>query len=234
VIRFTAFAAIAVTGLCPVTAMAAERGYTLTSFDKIQVEGPYSVTVVTGGSTSARATGSNEAIERISVSVISRTLVIRGFKSGWGGWPGATTGPIKIRVTTQMLQSASLSGSGSLSVSKMRGPRLSLSLYGSGNLAVGAVESDRLAVTLSGAGSINVAGRSLIANVSTSGSGTVSADVLAVTDLTLTTQSSGIVTIGARRTAKINASGSGSVAIIGDPACSVEQSGSGTVACGRP
>ena len=53
-IRFTAFAAVAITGLCPVAAMAAERGYTLTSFDKIQVEGPYSVTVVTGGSTSER------------------------------------------------------------------------------------------------------------------------------------------------------------------------------------
>ena len=232
--RLAAFAAVAFAGLVPASAMAAERGYTLTSFDKIQVEGPYSVTVVTGGSTSARARGSNEAIERISVSVISRTLVIRGFKSGWGGWPGANAGPIKIRVTTQMLQSASLSGSGSLSVSKMKGPRLSLALYGSGNRAVGAVESDRLAVTLSGAGAVTVAGRSLIANVSTSGSGTVSADALAVSDLTLNTQSSGIVTIGARRSAKINANGSGSVTIIGDPACSVEQSGSGTVACGRP
>jgi hypothetical protein len=219
--------------LAAVPAMAAERGYMVTDFDRIRVEGPYAVIVETGKSSSARATGTAEAIERVSISVQSRTLVVRVLQSGWGGWPGADHAPSSIRVTVPRLMAASLRGSGSLSISQMRGARLDLAVSGAGTLTVRDVETDQLGIDLQGSGGISIVGKALAATISTSGSGSLVAPTFFVRDLKLFTQSSGRTDVGAARSAKIAASGSGTVTIIGSPACTVTAIGSGTVSCGK-
>src|SRR5690349_16146626 len=59
------------------SAVAATRNYGLTSFDRIQVTGPFDVHVHVGGSPSARATGPQEAIDRLSVEQHGNQLVIK-------------------------------------------------------------------------------------------------------------------------------------------------------------
>lgn len=213
-------------------AYAAERGYTVIGFDKIKVEGPFTVIVVTARSGSARASGSSAALERISVAVQSGTLVIKPYKSGWGGWPGEDAGPVTVRVSTPNLVSAALTGSGQLRIDKVRGSRLGLFLAGSGQLSVGAVATDRLTLVQSGSSEMAVSGTSLLADVSMNGSGSLRTDALSVGDLKLVARSSGSAVIAARRSAKVDASGSGSITVTGNPACSGTNVGAGTVVCG--
>lgn len=230
----TCFFAACLAGVAIIaSATAAERGYTVIGFDKIKVEGPFTVIVVTGRSGAARASGSNAALERVSISVQSGTLVIKPYKSGWGGWPGEDPGPVTVRVTTPNLVSAALAGSGQLRINKIRGARLGLFLAGSGQLTVDDIATDRLTLVQSGSGEVSIAGTSLLADISMSGSGSLRTNGLSIGDLKLVARSSGSATIAARRSAKVDASGSGSVTVTGNPACTGSNVGSGTVVCGN-
>lgn len=218
--------------LASAPAIATERSYIVSDFDRIRVEGPYLVVVETGKSARARVSGSVDAIERVSVSVQTRMLIIRPFHAGWGGSRGVDPEPVTIRVATPALLTAGLQGSGTLLISAMRAARINIALSGSGTLAVDAVDADQLGLDLQGAGELRVAGKALSATVATSGSGRVKAINLSIVDLKMVTQSSGQTDIAAKRTAKITASGSGNVTIIGAPACTVTSIGTGTVSCG--
>lgn len=213
--------------------MAAERRLIVTDFDRIRVEAPFAVVVEAAANHGLRASGSSKAIERVSIAVQSRTLIIRMLQLNSGIPVGTDQGPVSISVATPQLISASLGGSGSLAVSMMRATRINLALSGAGTITVGAVEADVLNIDLQGSGTISLAGKALSANVSTSGSGNVSASNLATLDLKMTSQSSGNADIGAKRSAKIIAAGAGNITVLGVPACTVTSVGSGTVRCGK-
>src|SRR3954465_1955251 len=93
----TALFALLLTAAAP--AAAAERNYPVTDFDRIQVEGPYEVTLVTGGASAARGIGSDAALEGVTVEVQSGLLRIHPNRSAWGGYPGDKAGPVKIAVS---------------------------------------------------------------------------------------------------------------------------------------
>ena len=107
--------------LAAFAATAATRSYTITSFDRIRVEGPYAVSVGVGGSSFASATGTQRAIDAVSLRVEGRTLYVRADRSAWGGNPDVPGGPVTIRVGTHDLAQASLSGAGSIAIDKLRG-----------------------------------------------------------------------------------------------------------------
>ncbi len=209
---------------------AAERGYSITSFDRIRVEGPFSVTLATGRPVSARATGSPQALDRVQLRVEGRTLLVRAGPS-WGGADG-DKGPIALTLTTPELGTAILLGSGRLAIDRMRGARLVLTVEGSGGLSVGQLETDSLVIGISGSGRIEAAGRARTANVLARGAADVRAAGVQVADLIITSQSAGAVALSATRSARVTASGLGPVDITGSAACTVDQTGAGPVRCG--
>ena len=215
-------------------AYGAERGYSVTDFDAIRVIGPFSVDVVTGKGASARASGTAQSLERVSVSVQGRLLTIRVNSQTWGGWSAKaqTQIPAKLRITVPQLRSASIDGSGQMTISAMKGMRLSLFLQGASALLVGKIETDKLVVDLAGSGKIAVAGRAKILQASGSGSATLLARALDTNDAQLSWNSSGNAEIFAARSAKIVSTGSGTVSVIGKPACTVTAVGAGEVICG--
>jgi hypothetical protein len=221
-----AFAAAAPAG-------AAERSYSVTDFDRVQVEGPYRVTVTTGLASGARVEGSPEAIERLSVEVLGTTLRVRANQSAWGGYPGDRAGPVSITLTTRDLRAAAVVGSGSLDVDRTRGLRVDLSVNGSGRLAVMAMEADNLVIGLLGGGRITLAGRARQLKATIRGSGDLAAAELRVDDAQLVADTAGNVSVGVARTARVTATGPGDVEILGTPSCTVEAKGSGEVHCGR-
>jgi hypothetical protein len=221
-----AFAAAAPAG-------AAERSYSVTDFDRVQVDGPYQVTVTTGLASSARAEGSTEALERVSVEVLGNTLRVRANRSGWGGYPGERAGPVRLAVTTRELHAAMVVGSGSLDVDRTKGLRVDLSVNGSGRLGVAAVEADNLVVGLLGGGRITLAGRAKQLKATIQGSGDLAAAGLSADDAQINADTAGIVTVAVARTVKLNATGPGDVEIIGSPSCALEGQGTGHVVCGN-
>lgn len=226
--------ATAMLGMAP-AAQAAERGFTVTDFDRIRVEGPFAVEVTTGRGTAASASGAREALDRIVLNVQGRTLTIRANRGVWGGYPGEdrASGPVLIRISTGELRSVMLAGSGSIRLDRARGPRLELIAQGSGRLEIARVETDRLDIGMVGSASARLAGNVRALKATVSGSSALDGAGLTANDLILNTQSAGDVTLGAKTSARVHASGAGSTTILGKPACTVTATGAGTVACGR-
>lgn len=214
-------------------AVAAERTYGLTSFDRIRVEGPFRVTVIKGPSPSAKTVGSERALDRVTVKQEGRTLTIRPDMSAWGGYPGEQVAPATVSVTVPELSTAILLGSGSLDIDGMSGLRVMLNVEGSGRLRVGNVTADNLSLGLLGAGSVDLAGTVKTATAIVRGAAEIHADQLTVADLTLTTESAGTVAMRATRSAKVTASGMGETRVEGKAACAVSRLGVGPVSCGR-
>lgn len=214
-----------------IPAGAAERTYSVTDFDRVQIDGPYRVTVSTGRSSGARAEGSAEALDRVSVDVQSGTLRVRRNRSAWSGYPGEGGGPVSIALTTRDLRAAAVIGSGSLEIDRVRGLRVDLSVNGSGRLTVAAVEADNLVLGLLGGGRITLAGRAKQLKATVQGSGDLHAAELSADDAQILSDTAGNVSVAVARTARVTATGAGDVEIIGTPSCTVEAKGSGAVLC---
>jgi Putative auto-transporter adhesin, head GIN domain len=225
--------AVLVTVLGSVSAPAADRNFTVTDFDRIEVDGAFDVSVETGKSPSVRATGSTAGVDQLLIEIRARTLRIRPARTNWGGWPGEKPAAPKIKVTAPALKDASLRGSGTLSVSKMRSATVRIFQVGGGQVTVGAVETDQIIVSQTGSGLVSLSGKALLGKVTTDGSGRLVADRLSIGDLTLQTASAGSVSLAAVRSAKVVSNGSGEVTILGSPACTVSAVGPGQVRCGK-
>lgn len=219
--------------LTATTAEAAERRFTVSGFEKVQVEGPFKVSLTTGKASGAVATGSQQALDRVSVTVEGRTLRIRPNRSAWGAAPAAGEGGVAIALTTHDLTAATVAGSGSLAVDRAKAMRFDAALSGSGQLAIAAVAADRLNVQLLGAGSITLGGTAKSLRASITGQGTLDGAGLTADDAEIGADTSGRIALSVRRAVRIAASGSGDVTIAGTPACTVTGFGAGRVRCGR-
>ena len=217
----------------PAPAMAATRSYSVTTFDRIRVEGPYAVTLKVGSAVSARADGDPRAIDRLKVEVQGRTLVIRADASAWGGWDKTGPGRVTVSLATPELNAAGVSGSGTLAIDRAKAQRFDIAVSGSGSVTLGAVTADRLWLVLVGSGQLTVAGRAQQAKATLQGSGSIDATKLAVDDLELGSSGSGEASFAASKTAKVSATGSGDVTVAGAAACTVNAIGSGEVRCGK-
>jgi hypothetical protein len=215
-----------------VPAAAAERTYSITDFDKVQVDGPYRVTLTSGRSSGARAEGSTEALDHVAIDVQGGTLRIRRNRSAWGSYPGAGAGPVTVTLNTRDLRGAAVVGSGSLDIDRAKGLRVDLSVSGSGRLNVAAVEADNLVVGLLGGGRITLAGRTRQLRATVQGSGDLAAAGLSADEAQIGSDTAGSVAVTVLKTARVTSTGAGDVEIAGSPACTVEAKGSGRVTCG--
>lgn len=214
-------------------ASAAERRYTVTDFDRVKVDGPFQVKLVTGKASAAVATGSSQAIDQVSIEVQGRTLRVKPNLSAWGGYPGEGPGPVSIELSTHDLRGATVQGSGSILIDKASAMRFDASVSGSGRVGVGSVEADRLMLSLIGSGRIEMGGKAKKLHASIHGAGDLDAKALTTEDAVIGADTSGEIAVGVRRSAKVTATGAGNVEIVGDPACTVDAKGSGRVLCGN-
>ncbi len=213
-------------------ALAKERDLTVVSFDRIRIEGPYIVRIVTGKGPSARVAGSEAALERVSVINQGMTLVVRPNTSGWGGYNGMDPGPVTIILTTPGLRAVAVAGAATVTIDAMRSAAVRIALEGGGTLNVEAIETDALDVGLAGAGQMTLGGRVADGRFAVRGTASLVARALAVRDARVTVEGAGNVALNALRTANLTTLGAGNITISGSPACTVDRRGSGTVICG--
>lgn len=210
-------------------AMAAERNYSVTSFDRVRVDGPYKVKLTTGVPPFALAKGSADGIDRVSVEVEGRTLIVRQNRDSWGGYPGRAPGPVEIEVGTHELSQAWLNGAGTLAIERIRGLTFDLALQGSGSAAIGDADVDQLKIGISGSGSVTIAGKAPRLTAIVRGTSNLDAAGLAVKDAQIGAEGPSQVRLAATATAKIDARGTTSVAVSGNPSCTVKAEGSAVV-----
>lgn len=226
-IRLALALALLATSAAP--AIGATRSFTVTSFDRVRVDGPYSIRLATGTSPFARATGSAQALDGLSLRVEGRTLVIRRDASAWGGYPGQAQEPVEISAGTHELTAAALNGAGTLLIDKVRGLSFDLSAQGAGRAEIGEVQADRLVVALAGTVTSRVAGKALKLTAIVRGASSLDAGGLATRDALLSAAGPAQLSVRTADTARIDASGTAAVTVTGGAACTIKVQGSATV-----
>lgn len=215
-------------------AVAGEKRYGLTSFERIVLNGDFIVEVTTRGPVSAVANGSLDALDRLELVSANGTLTISDRRFSSNRARGASAGAVTIRINAARLTSATVVGAGSLTIDKLAGANVALNLRGPGSLAVKDISADRLTLAMVGSGKVVLSGRAKAAETRVAGAGLVDATGLAVTDLNANAEGAGDQRYRAVRTAMVTARGVGTVSVAGKPACTVRNLGSGSVTCGQP
>lgn len=207
-------------------APAAERRFTVPSFEKVRIDGPYDVVVATNVSPYAKAVGDWEAIDKLVLSVEGNTLVVRPP----AGAPAPTSmAKLKIMVGTPGLKAAALNGAGRLSIDKVRSLSFNIVAVGAGSVEVAAMDVDQLTVALSGVASSRLAGKAKSIDAMVQGTSALDASALKSANVKLGAQGAAVARLFATDSAKIQVAGPVTVAIDGKPACTVKQNGSGSV-----
>jgi hypothetical protein len=222
-VAFTALAA---------PASAEDRHYAIQDFDRVIAEGPYIVRLVTGRTTSAVAHGSREALDRMSLDVQGQMLRIRRSRNTWSGGSGADPGTVTIDLVTRSLRSARLIGPVRFDAGNVRGLRVELSVEGSGTLHATGLNADALSLALLGSGTLDIAGAARTLSGSFQGTGDVAAPGLVVHSATISSTTSGAVTLTVNGPATIANQGVGNVRILGRPVCTISGSAADQVRCG--
>lgn len=233
-LRNLAFALSIIALAWPLGARAETQRFSVQDFSRIRVAGPYRVLVSQQRSTSVEATGSRAALDALHIEAHDGTLIIRPDQTAASGWKNQQgLGPVEVVVRAPLVRSGQVDGSGSLEIQRLEGLQTLLTLQGSGVISVDQVAADRLELVLLGSGDITIRGVAKQVQVTARGSGVVSAKSLAADDLSIVWEGSGDGRFRAHRSARISASGSGTVTIEGPASCQVQNSGSGSVSCAR-
>ena len=176
-------AALAALLFAAAPAAAADRNFSVTSFDRVRVDGPYQVTLRTNVAPFARATGTQASLDGVSIKVEGRTLIIRSNPSaGWGGYPGEGRGPVTIELGTHELSTAWINGPGALIIDKVKGLSFDLAIQGAGTMRIDSADVDVLKIGMSGAASTRIAGRAAKLTATVRGTSSLDAESLSIKD----------------------------------------------------
>jgi hypothetical protein len=210
-------------------AAAAQRSFTVTGFDRIRIDGPFMVRLTTGVAPFAKATGSAAALNGVSIDVQGQTLVVRKNPGSWGGYPGASAGPVEISLGTHDLTKSWLNGAGSLAIDKVKGQSFDLSIQGPGSIAIGRLAVDRLNAGLSGTGSAVIGGSAAEIKAVVRGTSSFDGSGLTAKDATIGAEGTAVVKLNVTGRAKVDSLGTATVELSGRPACTVRAIGSASV-----
>jgi hypothetical protein len=206
-----------------------ERKLSVTAFDRVRVDGPFKVKLMTGVTPFATVRGSAGAVDMVSVAVQGRTLVVRPNPSSWGGYPGQAAGPVDIAVGTQELSAAWVNGAGTLAIDKVKGLSFELALQGSGSSSIAQAQVDQLKIAISGVGTATLAGTAAKLTSIVRGSSTLDATGLDVKDAAIGAEGPSLVRVRVTNAVKVDARGTATVELSGSPACTTTAQGSATV-----
>lgn len=204
------------------------RSFPVGNFDAVRASGSDTVHIVRGPNASVVASGPQDVIDHLAVSVSGSTLNLSRKSSGWFSWNthGAT-----ITVTTPSIRGVELAGSGDVDVDLVDGGSFEGRVGGAGKLRLPNVTSRSTKLDLSGSGDISANGKSDTVALSVGGSGNIDAKGLDSQTADVSIRGSGNVTATAHRSAALGISGSGNITVQGTDICTISKSGSGEARC---
>ena len=206
-----------------------QRNYSVTSFDRIRLDGPYQVDLKTNVAPFARASGPAASLDGVSIAVEGRTLVVRAGSGSWGGYPGQPQGPVTIELGTHDLSAAWINGSGALHIDRVKGLNFDLAIQGAGSSSIDNVDADHVKLGISGAGSARMGGKAKKLTAIIRGTSSLEAEGLTVKDAVIGAEGPATIRATVTETAKVDAMGLASVNLSGSPACTVKARGSAVV-----
>ena len=213
-------------------AFAEDRHYAIQDFDRVIVEGPYIVHLVTARTSSAVAHGSREALDRMSLDVQGQMLRIRRNRGAWSGGSGRDPGLVTIDLVTRSVRSIRLIGPVRFDADNVRGLRVEFSVEGSGTLHATRLSADALSLALLGSGGLDLAGTARTLAGTFQGTGDVAGPGLIANNATIGSTTSGSVSLTVNGPATIANNGVGNVRILGRAVCTISGTAADQVRCG--
>ncbi|MFZ4381897.1 MAG: head GIN domain-containing protein [Sandarakinorhabdus sp.] len=222
-IRTALLFALAATVAAP--ALAEQRRFPLTGFDRIAVAGSDNVTV-RQGSFAVVADGAASDLDKLDIRQEAGVLKI-GRKNGLS-WRGKD---VQVTVALPALHGLVVAGSADVTADRGGGDRFDLKISGSGNATLANLDTKTANIGISGSGDVVVAGRCGALNLSVAGSGKADASALRCTNATISVAGSGDVMAHVSGQADVNVAGSGDVTVTAGGRCTKRVAGSGEVRC---
>lgn len=205
------------------------RNYSVGAFSKIEVSGPYDVTINTGKDVAVAATGGATLLDETEIVVKGDTLVIRPKKKSGMHW-GWKSGKATFTVSTAAIEGVSIAGSGDVRVDKASGD-FDGSVAGSGSMDIAQIDGGKVELSIAGSGDIRAAGKAESTEANIAGSGDIDASGLIAKTAEVSIAGSGGVRLHATETADVSILGAGDVDITGGAKCTTSRAGSGNVTC---
>jgi hypothetical protein len=223
-IRTALLLALAATVATP--ALAEQRRFPLTGFDKIAVAGSDNVTVKQG-SFAVVADGAASDLDKLDIRQEAGMLKIGRKRSMWN-WGGDD---VQVTVTLPALHGLVIAGSADVTADRGGGDQFGLKISGSGNARIANLDTKTAEIAISGSGDIVVAGRCGALNLRVAGSGNADASALRCTNAAISVAGSGDVSANVSGQAAVSVAGSGDVSVTGGGRCTKKVAGSGEVRC---
>jgi hypothetical protein len=180
------------------------------NYERIQVRGPFDVSIEEGVSGGLTITAPADAMVDITTEVVGDELIIDLEGTG------ITTQTFEVEVANSELDKIGMYGSGVFEGEVTVKDQLILELGGSGAIIVKA-NPDKLKASVSGSGVIEVEGRTSKVIADVSGSGGIDLENMQAVDAALELSGSGFITANASGLLKADLSGSGEIRYSGNP-----------------
>jgi Putative auto-transporter adhesin, head GIN domain len=210
-----------------------ERKLLVASFENIVVIGDIIVTVQTGKSASAIASGDKRMLESLKLERIGRTLRVRlqDVVNNNKGVP--ITAPVRVALTTQDIKDITLSGNGTLTVSEVKQQDLvRLLIAGNGSVSIGRLIADQFSATINGNGKIDLGGGAVRdGRVTVDGAGSFEGAKAKMRKLRLEHIGNAISNATVEEGTDIYNRGTGNITVGGKGSCFIKQAGNAAINC---
>jgi hypothetical protein len=216
-------------------AFATERKMLVASFENIVVIGDIDVTVQTGKSPSAIASGDKRVLESLKLERVGTTLRVRlqDIVNNDKGRP--ITEPLRLTLTTQGIRDMTLSGNGALTISEVKQQTASRMLIaGNGKITIGRLISDQFSANIDGNGKIDIGGGiARDARVTIVGAGEFQGEKLQMRKLRLEHNGNAVSSATVEEGTDIYNRGSGNMTIGGRGTCFIKLAGNAAISCAK-
>ena len=225
--RHFLFAALLLGAATP--ALAAERDFPSSGFEKVDFGAAGKVEVHSGSRFAVHASGDPKWLNELNVRVVQGSLMI-----SWLHQHLNMNGhdPLHISISMPRVAGVTLSGAGTVVVDRAEGPDFGAIIRGAGTVDVAALHTDHAQFEMSGAGKISAAGSAGSVDAHVRGVGAIEIEALAARAGRLDMSGTGSIKARIDGPADATMNGMGSIDVTGNARCTVHKHGFGSVHCG--
>ena len=216
-------------------ANAVERKLLVASFENVVVIGDIDVSVETGKPVSAKASGDRRVLDSLKLERTGTTLRIRVLDLLNNDKRKPITEPLRVTLTTPVLQNVVLSGNGMVSINSIKQPDAAkILISGNGKVTVGNLTSDQFTADINGNGQMEIGGGLVRdARVTIIGAGEYRGTKLQARKLRLEHNGNATSAATVAEGTDIYNRGSGNITIGGKGTCFIKLAGRAAINCAK-
>ena len=193
------------------------KTFHVSAFDAIESNSVANIHFFQGPSTSVRAEGNKELIDRLNVNVKNEKLIIEMSKSGFKN-NNLKNKKLDIYISSPTLNLIEMEGVGNFLFEKaFHSPKLEIISDGVGNLKADNINCEQMFIRSHGVGNIQLAGKAVDVTILSDGVGNIKAEKLVAQHASVNSSGVGNVIFNCSESMDVELSGVGNAIYYGNP-----------------